>query len=511
MNLRKLTAKNAVANWLSLITSSIVGFLLAPFVLHRLGDSAYGLYYLIISATSYYGLLSLGVRSSVVRYVANFKATGNEEDLCRVVNTCFFSYLVLGSLVFGLTLLGSAYVDAFFKISPSFLRDAQLLFIISGTALAINFPLSVFSGILEGLQKFYLMSPFEIFCTLLRAGLVVFFLDRGLGLLTVALITCGINMVLYNVFCIIVVMRIQKLHWGLRFIDRRTFRLVAHYSLNSFVVTLSGMLRGGAENIVTGIFISPAAITFYSIGEKLSEYIGRIVRNLAFIFIPMASHLHATNDETRMRKLFVEGNRICTFISFPFAALLIIMGKPIISLWMGPQYVAKSYIILVLLTVPAALWFSQATSTRILYGINQHVWLAKVYPIEGAASLAISLLLVRRLGIVGVAMGAAIPLVFTGMFVIAPHLCKILKMSLLQAFAQTYLPPLGMCVPLIFVLLLFRWFSPTPSLSLLIVQVVSGGAVYAAGLFWLFLTREPMGIKMRGRLLQYLPRTFSHQ
>jgi hypothetical protein len=41
---RRFLAVNVAANWAALTTTIIVGFLLTPFMLHRLGDAAFGLW-----------------------------------------------------------------------------------------------------------------------------------------------------------------------------------------------------------------------------------------------------------------------------------------------------------------------------------------------------------------------------------------------------------------------------------------------------------------------------------
>ncbi len=64
MRLRAL--KNVLANWLGLGTTMVVGFLLTPFILHKLGDTAFGLWVLLTTFTGYYGLLDLGLRNSII-------------------------------------------------------------------------------------------------------------------------------------------------------------------------------------------------------------------------------------------------------------------------------------------------------------------------------------------------------------------------------------------------------------------------------------------------------------
>ncbi|MGH9376308.1 MAG: lipopolysaccharide biosynthesis protein, partial [Terriglobia bacterium] len=182
-----LAAKNAAGKWTSILIMTVVGIFLTPFVLHRIGDAANGIYFLIISLTGYYGLLELGIRSSIIKYVAEADATQDDEHLSRVVNTTLVTYAAIAIVILIMTAVGALYVSVLFHISPSFFKTAQWLFVIAGTGLALSLPLGVFSGVLEGMQKFYYATPIEITGTLLRAGLVVFYLERGYGVIAVVL------------------------------------------------------------------------------------------------------------------------------------------------------------------------------------------------------------------------------------------------------------------------------------------------------------------------------------
>src|ERR1035438_2012760 len=106
--------KNVGSSWFALGVTVIVGFFLSPFILHHLGDDAFGLWVLIFSITGYYGLFDLGIRSSIVRYVAAFSATGDRSELDRLISTAVYTYTVIGAVALLITLIGSYYVASIF-------------------------------------------------------------------------------------------------------------------------------------------------------------------------------------------------------------------------------------------------------------------------------------------------------------------------------------------------------------------------------------------------------------
>jgi O-antigen/teichoic acid export membrane protein len=153
MSLKVLALKNVASNWAGLAVNIAVGFFLSPFILHHLGDEAFGLWILIFTLTGYYGIFDFGIRSSLVRYVSKFQAVGDRDQLALVVNTSLFAYSLIGVVLLVPTVVGGIYVDQLFHVPTGFLREAQILFLMVGSALALGFPLGISGGILEGLQS----------------------------------------------------------------------------------------------------------------------------------------------------------------------------------------------------------------------------------------------------------------------------------------------------------------------------------------------------------------------
>src|ERR1700686_490267 len=108
--------KNVGASWFALGVNILVGFFLSPFILHRLGDAAFGIWSLIFAITGYYGIFDLGIRSSVIRYVSKFTAVEDKEGLAKFFNTSLATYTCIGIAATLVTLIGSHFVGSLFKI-----------------------------------------------------------------------------------------------------------------------------------------------------------------------------------------------------------------------------------------------------------------------------------------------------------------------------------------------------------------------------------------------------------
>jgi O-antigen/teichoic acid export membrane protein len=485
--------KNVGSSWFALGVDVMVGISLSPFILHRLGDTAFGIWVLIFSITGYYGLFDLGIRSSVVRYVSKFTATDDIQDLAKLINTSLFSYSCIGALSLIITVVLSLYVDTVFKIPPGLHSTARWLLVMVGTAIGLGFPLGVVGGFLDGLQKFYINNWTSVAASLIRVVLIMLALTHGRGLLTVAFITVVLPLITSLVRGA-VAYRMCRVPFGLKYVDRKTFRMMANYSGVTLIIMIATQLKFKTDNIVIGSMVSLAAVTYFTIGSRIVNYTQQVVMALAQNFLPMASQSEATGNIDRLRKVFVAGNRMCAFTCFPLTATLLILGKSVIEVWMGKRYIATSYSILVILIIPSTLMWAQAASGRVLFGISKHKTWAFVTLTEGICNLILSVLLVRPYGIIGDAYGTAIPLACSMILFMPHHLCKQLGIRLRTYLSEAYSLPLLITAPLVLVLLLMkRWYVPH-SYPQLMVQLLVGGTIYGLGVLWVVLTNRALRV-----------------
>jgi O-antigen/teichoic acid export membrane protein len=485
--------KNISANWVALAVNVMVGIFLSPFILHRLGDAAFGIWVLIFSITGYYGLFDLGIRSSLVRYVARAKASGDLSYASKIINTSLFTYSCLCAFGLGATILVSAYVNTFFHVDAQFRATTPWLLLMVGAAVSLGFPLGVSSGVLEALQRFDVLGWTSIASTLARAALIIVALRHGYGLLMAAFITVALPL-LSSVIRAVIAARLLPVPMGMKYVDRATLGEMANFSAPMMIMIISYRLRFKSDSIIIGTFLSSVAITYFSIGSRIVDYAGEVVDNLAQIFAPMSSHSDALGDRDRLRKIFVAGNRFCAFTIFPISAVLIILGRSVIETWVGARYVAQSYPVLLILLIPTALILAQAASGRVLLGMNRHRTWAMVTLAEGIVNIVLSVVLVRPYGIVGDAIGTGAPLAVTAIFFLPGHVCRRLQIRLGLYLREAYLLPLIVCTPVVLVLLAMkRWFVPHGYLQLA-AHLAVAGAVYGLAMFWAFVSKRAMKI-----------------
>src|SRR5207249_8018241 len=122
------------------------------------------------------------------------------------------------------------------------------------------------------------------------------------------------------------------------------------------------------------------------------------------------------------------GTRLALTLVCGVTVCLMGFASPLISRWMGPGFEA-SVLPLQVLAITGVVLVGQGPLGNILLGTGRHRLVAFTSLGEAVANLILSVILVRRYGIVGVALGTAVPVVIANLFILFPAACRHVGMS----------------------------------------------------------------------------------
>jgi O-antigen/teichoic acid export membrane protein len=219
------------------------------------------------------------------------------------------------------------------------------------------------------------------------------------------------------------------------------------YSMWAALLNLGQQLIYYSDNLVIAGFISATAVTMYAIGGNLIEYLRGVISSMTTTFTPLASSLEAATDSERLRQLLIYGTRAAFWVGLPIEIALFFRGPTFIRLWMGPEYAEVSGHVLQILVVAQIFLNGSHTPTAILYGTSKHrinaLWMAA----EAVFNLVLSVLLVRRFGIFGVAWGTLIPSAAVALLLRPQYVCRFLGVPFSRVLWESWLRPMIAAVP----------------------------------------------------------------
>lgn len=428
-------------NWIAFAVAAVVSFFLSPFLVHHLGNAAYGVWVLANSSIAYMALLDLGMRGAVTHFVAKHSALGDHQESNKAVSVALGFRLLIALVVILASVTLAAVASKIFKMPVDLWPAARWAIVIVGVNLALTLVVGVFAGVLTGLQRFDVVSGLAVAQTLAGAAGTVWILKTGYGIIALAAMQLGVAIFLC-IFTIGLCFRFYpELRIGVRLWSKDAVKDLWRYSSYLFVIATTGQVIYYTDNIVVGSFLSAEAVAFYAIGGRFIEYFAQLGSSLAQTFLPVASNLASREQSDQLRRLLIHGTRVAVLVSLPIAWALFFRNQTFIGLWMGQQYAQSSGQVLRILLLSSVAISGNRVGANIVLGLGKHKPFALWQSCEAIANLTLSIYLVRRIGITGVAWGTVLPSLFSQLLLWPRYLSKVLGLTVWRYFWDGWLRP----------------------------------------------------------------------
>jgi O-antigen/teichoic acid export membrane protein len=247
----------------------------------------------------------------------------------------------------------------------------------------------------------------------------------------------------------------------------------------------SHIVRFRIDVVVIAEFIGLVATAYYQVASMLIKQFRYGMDAIFGVLFPYFGKLSGSaENREKMVRVFEFMMRRAIQATFFAATAMIIWGRDFIEVWVGPEFTA-AYPCVVALAVAEIITGSQIPAYHLLGGMAKHKFHAYVNVIEAVCNLTLSILLVvfTDLGILGVALGTAIPMaVFQG--VIMPiYFTKQTGIPLGQYF-YNWARTLAICAFVMSPSIVYAWLYSEPTILSLVCQGVVALPMYVIGL-WL--------------------------
>jgi O-antigen/teichoic acid export membrane protein len=306
----------------------------------------------------------------------------------------------------------------------------------------------------------------------------------GYGLITLVAATTLVRVIAYfmyrlNAFRIYPPLRIS---WSL--FRRSRLREVTGFSIYSSIIDWANKLNYQVDEIIIGIFMGPAAVGVWAVGERIISATQRLTNQLNGVLFPVVVDSDTTRQKERLQQILLQGTRLSLAMVVPIAAVLVLLADPIVRAWLGSKAEAMlgAVPVIQILAVAVAIRVGNATGTTILKGAGRHRMLAFVNLSTGVANVALSIALLKPMGLVGVAIGTLIPIAFSALFILYPAACRRVDLPIGRAVVHSVLPALWPACVVGGALALTRVLS-SGTLLAVTTQAVVASVVYLALFF----------------------------
>lgn len=449
--------KGAILSYLNIIISIGTGFISAPLLVKGMGTSEYGAYQMTAALIGYVSVLDFGLHSSVTRYVAKYQAKKEEKAQSNFlgVSLVLFSVIAVLILVIGFGLY--KYVPTIYSRSASAeeIKTIQQLLIVLIINLAVSMPGAVFESIIIAYEKFVFTKFSATIKMLLRFTAIILLGFWNYTAIVVVLIDFILNIIItvIQIFYCFVILHIKV---GIHDCSFRYVKSIFTFSIFIFIAGITDQINWKADTTILGITLGTSAVTYYSVAGNLISYYRNFSGAISGIFLPKAVKMVSYGKSNReLTNLMIRVGRI----QFMIIALILIgfttLGKEFIALWMGTKF-TDAYSWFLIMAIPLVVPMTQSIGINIIEAKNMHQFRAVVYFCIALGNIVLTILLVKKFGILGASAGTGVTMLIGNTFVINWYYSKKVGLEIGRFFREVYLK---LAFPVILTLIISLFFN----------------------------------------------------
>ena len=483
---RRQVLAGVSASYVQSAIALLVGFISTPLYVKYLGGELFGLWVTLWSIIGYFHLSTTGTMMTGTVWIAEAHARGEKEKMSRMLVTTSFIWLAAAALA----IVVLAFLVAFgviraslFGDSPAVTAVALPVLMILAAGFLVSQPLDVFRLAVRSCQRVDLEQSYTaIFrVVILVAGITVLVL--GGGLIGFALVTVLGQLGLELAFAGAARRIVPGLRLSPSLFDAQMARQFISPSLHFLAISIAGSLIWGTDNLVISINLGTASVTLFAVAMQLLNIGSGLIATTVNALMPTVTALHALSEEIKLRRVLLRvvkiGFALATLLGVGFASF----GEELLRLWVGASYLAPRSVLSVLLAIFLIRAFAMLFEMVVMGTLRHHRYAYMVLA-EGILNLALSLILVKRWGLLGVALGTLMAQVAcTGWFLPALAM-RVTGCRLKEVILKSVLPVLPAVAIAALAAQLFTMLPLDPGWTRFLIGSGLTASAFAAG-FWL--------------------------
>jgi O-antigen/teichoic acid export membrane protein len=381
----------------------LAALLSIPWLIAAVGMERFGALTLIWALLGYLGVLDLGLGRSLVQIVADrFGRTGSVEGVAGLAGPAIGIMALLGLATGGVVALSAGLLADHFRLesgtSAQEIRDSLML-------VAAIVPIALlsagFRGVLEAHQRFRPINLVRMTVGVMNYLSPLCVLPFSHSLVPViAAIAVGrlVGLIAYGWLAVrLVPDLLRPARYGRQSL-RGLFTMSAWMMLNN----LLGPAMIYADRFILLSLVPAGLVAFYTTPFEILSRLMVIPGALAMALFPLASSLFRSNPSA-LGRILDAGGHATLAVFLAVQAAVILGSETALTLWLGPDFAARSTLILSILTIGVFFNATAYVPYTLIQGVGRVDVTARLQLAELPVYLGVLWLLADRYGTVGAA------------------------------------------------------------------------------------------------------------
>jgi O-antigen/teichoic acid export membrane protein len=369
-------------------------------------------------------------------------------------------------------------LPAIFNLEPEQVNTGRAVLLIIAANIVLHFMSAVYGGVVNGFQRYYLNNVIGTVTTIVGAIVNVVVLWLGYGLIELVAATTIVRMAPYYLYRRNARAVFPELRLRLRLFRRERLKELTSFSVYLAVIDWATRLNYTIDTFMIGVFLNTTAVGVYSVGLRLSEALFRMTNQLHTFLFPAVVHQATEGRIDQQRRMLIQAGRFQLAIAVGLCGSVMAVADVLIRTWVGPGF-ESGYLSAQILAYVVVLRAWMGLPSTILKGSNRPAFVAKASTCCAVANVLLSVVLVNRFGIVGIALGTAIPVTVVAIFAIFPAACRAVGLPVLAGYRRIVWPAVWPALIVMVGMSITRQLVPLRLLTVL-AHMATGAIAYAA-------------------------------
>lgn len=469
----KQTVINIIASVLNMAVTTLISFVLSPYIVGTLGVEANGFVSLANNFISYAMLARTALNSMGSRFLMMAYYNDQHEKVQKYYSSLFFGDLFL-SLAFGVisaVCIGS--LEHLLNIPVSMVTDVKWLFALLFTNFIISTILTAWSVAPYIKNKLYLDSATTAVTAIVRAlviaGLFICLEPSvsfvGIGTLVSGLLGYGAHFVFKRT--LFPDWRVRRENFSWLYIKE----LLSSGVWNS-ISSLGSILTNGIDLLVANLFIGPLEMGILSVAKTMPAFVSTLNETMANVFTPSLLIDYAHNEVGEIVSTMKKSSKMISAVCSIPLGFLMVFGEEFYALWQPTQDAHVLHILSVITIAARVLFTGMQPLFNVFTVVNKVKQNSIVTIANGLVSIGITaiLLYTTDLGVYAIAGVSVVCCVVKNLVFVIPYSAKYLGLHW-KSFYFTLVPSVVSCV------VLYAWGL----VEKMLIQINGWGTMFVAG------------------------------
>jgi Na+-driven multidrug efflux pump len=361
------------------------------------------------------GLLDLGITSGLRVQAARLTGAAHREQLNRLASTGFFTQ---SAVVLLMVVLGTGLAVAFphfFPVRADLRQDAMMVCLILVLSFALSTGTQTFSALLVAHQQMHIDNLIGLLLIAIRTVLTVVLLQMGWGLYSLAVahvvakVVTGV-LAVWRTYRLLPLLQIRY-----RLASWESLRSIAGLGIWFTVGSLATIMTESLDSSVTAKVLSLEMVTSLSLTRRLYDLGGYVAVVLTETARPFLGQMLGDKQDGNAFRAY----RHLTLITSSMAAVIgfsVWSGNQcFVQAWAGAiNYAGKPVDLVMAFYIIAYNWIMPSQTLLAANLIVRPQCISRI--IEGILNVGLAIVLGRRLGLVGIPLGALIATCLTSLW-----------------------------------------------------------------------------------------------